>query len=145
MCVCARACVWTRFLSLTRTYRFRGGVVTNSGLLEESVELEEVVVAGGGGEGLDLDGSGFKFGGRLCLGEGKQVSPLSELVLDCLVFSLVAIIFRGIFFFVSSPIILFSCSHETMVYNNIVQETQKKADREAALTMMMCDMCVGVS
>lgn len=79
---------FSRFHSLARTYRSLGVVVTNGGLLEESVEREEVLVAGRGGEGLDLDGSGFEFGGRLWLGEGKQVSPLCELFLGCLAFFL---------------------------------------------------------
>jgi hypothetical protein len=48
-----------------RKGKHTGVVVTDGGLLVESIQQEEIVVAGGDGDLLDLDGSGFELGGRL--------------------------------------------------------------------------------
>ena len=41
--------------------------VTNGGLLEESIELKEGILVGGGGKGLDLGGGGGELGRNLVL------------------------------------------------------------------------------
>lgn len=50
-----------------------GVVVADGGLLEESVELEEIVIGGGDGKLLNLDGSGVELGGRLFIHSFREL------------------------------------------------------------------------
>jgi len=55
----------TRFLRPTKDPELTGVDVTNSGLLEQGIDLKEVIVVGRLLEGLDPLGGSFELGRRL--------------------------------------------------------------------------------
>lgn len=61
--------MWVQLTTRRKKQRIKGGltgvIVADGGLLEESIQLEEVVVGGRDGKLLDLLSSGVELGGRL--------------------------------------------------------------------------------